>query len=112
MNERRGGDLLLFFSGWGMDPRPFRFLGTGESDVLLLFDYRKGGESPDFGSLFSSYDRVMLVAWSLGVAVANRVVREWAGRLADAVAINGTTRPVDEQFGIPADVFDGTIENL
>ena len=56
---------LLFFSGWGMDPEPFRFLPARSCDVLLVHDYRHL-QLPELEPL-AAYRQVHLAAWSMGV---------------------------------------------
>ncbi len=111
--QRNGGDgLLVFFAGWGMDPRPFEYLSARELDVMLLFDYRET-QLPD--ALLEALDRYagcFLLAWSLGVAVANLCCGTLASRFAVRAAVNGTVRPVDAEEGISPEVFDGTIRQL
>jgi len=111
---RRGGtELLLFFSGWGMDRRLADHLASSlprnpAPDLLACHDYR----TPDIdaGTLGAvrSYERLTIVAWSFGV---------WSALHADlppvahAVALNGTRSPVDRAAGIAPEVFQATLEN-
>jgi biotin synthesis protein BioG len=103
--------LLVFFAGWGMDAAPFRRLGASRWDVLAYYDYRRLDEVPCLSDV-SAYPEMALVAWSLGCAVGNRVAQEQGWLLSQALAINGTLMPEDEEAGIPARWMDATARNL
>ena len=78
--------LLLFFAGWGMDERPFLDLNPS-CDFMVCFDYL----SMDFDAgLVRGYDRIDVVAWSMGVFAASRL--DVLDRLAvfSSTAFNGT----------------------
>ena len=105
--------LLLIFGGWGTWPGLFSGYSYPEgSDVLLCCDYR----SPDFDAgLLTGYGSVDLVAWSMGVWTAAHALS--APDLEDCplkrrIAVNGTMYPVDDLRGIPARVFEGTLERM
>jgi len=56
---------------------------------------------------------VDLVAWSMGVWAAAIVFGGPAGtRFDKAVAVNGTGRPIDDAYGIPAALFHATLDNF
>ncbi|MDE5976576.1 MAG: DUF452 family protein, partial [Muribaculaceae bacterium] len=60
--------------------------------------------------LIEGYDTVILIAWSLGVYAASRYLPPC--NVTSAIAVNGTEWPVSDLYGIPSDVFKGTMENL
>lgn len=97
--------LVLFFSGWAASPVQFRHL-SATSDCWIVYDYR----SLDFPEIPAQYERVYLVAWSMGVWVASQVVRD--RRIRTATAINGTPYPESEAWGIPPAIFQGTLDRL
>lgn len=101
-----GSRLVLFFSGWAASPVQFRNLSAGGADCWIAYDYR----SLEFPQIPSRYAEIHLVAWSMGVWVASQVVPE--RRLATATAINGTPFPCHDEWGIPARIFQGTLEHL
>ena len=105
--------LLLIFGGWGTWPGLFSGYSYPEgSDVLLCCDYR----SLDFDAgLLTGYGSVDLVAWSMGVWTAAHVLSGTgleACPLRRRIAVNGTMYPVDDLRGIPARVFEGTLERM
>lgn len=100
--------LTLFFTGWGMDFRPFVDYHPVESDLLVCYDYR----TLDFDySLLGAYDEVRLVAWSMGVWAASRVFAGGEYTM-KSIAVNGTNYPVDDNRGIPGKIFEGTLNSL
>jgi len=104
--------LVLFFSGWGSDSRPFMPIPATNVDVLMLYNYQEMALPTDFHSIISEYQTVHILAWSLGVWVANEVIPSSQITINEAIAINGTLSPIDNQLGIPTDVFEGTLQNL
>ncbi len=100
--------LILFFAGWGMNGSEMGHLDAGDFDVLCFYDYRDLSELPEIDGV---YDEVYVVAWSFGVACAGPVFsRLNLPEPVKAVAINGTLKPVDDECGIPPQVFQGTLE--
>lgn len=103
--------LLLVFSGWGTDARPFRSLKVRGYDMAVVYDY----SSLDFENeaFLNGYEEVCVIAWSFGVPAAARFIKEHPGLPRTAtVAVNGTLYPVDDRRGIPRAVFDGTLDGL
>ena len=98
--------LVLFFSGWAATPVQFRHLSAGDADCWIVYDYR----SLDFPEIPEHYTEIHLIAWSMGVWVASQVVPE--SRLTTATAINGTPYPGHDEWGIPVNIFQGTLERL
>lgn len=98
-------NLIVFFCGWAMDERPFTQLQTENYDVLFVFDY--SDLKLDFD--FSKYEKKVLVAFSYGVFIASIC------NLPDfdlKIAINGTLKPIDKDFGIAPKIFDLTLNSI
>ncbi|TYA49648.1 DUF452 family protein [Aggregatibacter actinomycetemcomitans] len=97
--------LIVYFTGWGMTPLVIQHLTLPkEHDLLICYDYRDLSLNFDF----SCYESVHLVAWSMGVWVAEHVMGQTP--LLSATAINGTGLPMHDEYGIPCAVFKGTLE--
>ena len=109
LNKKQNTELILFFNGWGMDHSRFVDWSCGSYDVLAVHDFAQLEALP----YLSGYKRIHLIAWSLGIWVAAKIIAENkdAERFTTSLAINGTLNPIDAQDGIPPDIFDGTIEN-
>lgn len=113
--------LIVLFLGWGMDASPFRHLARSGFDILALWDYtgldRPGSwerDMTEFASVCGGYDEVVIVAWSYGVRIASGFLESWNASLPVTLtlAVNGTPMHVDEQYGIPPAIFDGTLQRL
>ncbi len=99
-------------NGWGCDANPFQSINSKEYDVLMCFDYRDLLIPKQVERLFENYQEVHLVAWSLGVYVANMLYLQWKDLFASKIAINGTLQAIDNLKGIPPAIFQGTINGL
>lgn len=106
--------LILCLAGWSASPELFRRLtADNDQDVWVCYDYRQ----LDFTESLAPYDKVYLVAWSLGVWVAEQlfapIIRQTASTIQwTAVAINGTGTPISDEQGIPEAIFQGTLDHL
>lgn len=97
LNKKGSGRVIVFFHGWGMDAAGVSHLQM-EDDVLMCYDYRSlDFDFPDLGH----YRCIYVVAWSMGVWAADRVISRLEMKPERCVALNGTTRPVDDEYGIP-----------
>lgn len=102
--------LLIYFTGWGTTPEVVSHLPIPEDwDYLTAYDYRELNPSdlPDL----KEYQRVHLVAWSMGVCAADELA-PYLPHLTKAIAINGTVLPVNDRYGIPNEIFKGTLDRL
>ncbi len=108
-----GGDtLLLFFNGWGMDGGPTAHLETGGFDVCICCGYEDLTVDDSTLARWKTYTRIKAAAWSMGVWAAERVLPAYGLMPERAIALNGTPFPVDDRYGIPCAVAQGTYENL
>ncbi len=98
--------LILFFNGWSRDASGVAALAADGFDVAEASDYTT--LDSDLPSLAASYPKRILIAWSLGVWAAAKVFGGSGIEFEDAVAINGTPRPVSAEFGIAPEIFEGT----
>lgn len=102
--------LILFFNGWSAAPGLFRRLSEkADADVWICHDYR----DLRFAESLDRYTDIHLIAWSLGVWVAEQIGRRYPNLpIRTATAISGTPRPIDEEYGIPPALFRATLDNL
>jgi hypothetical protein len=102
--------LVVFFGGWGTDENMFVPLCTDEFDFIMFYNY-----SADEALVLpetKTYEKITLIGWSLGVWAAEYLV-EKTGIVPDiSIAVNGTSLPVDDNYGIPVNVFEGTVNNI
>lgn len=102
-------ELLLFFSGWGMDERPFLEFLPKDRDCLLCFDYKCLSFDK---TLIEGYRSVKVVGWSMGVWAAAHILQGHELPSGERIAVNGTHFPVNDTRGIPREVFYRTLSNL
>ncbi len=102
--------LLIFYNGWGMDEQVVRHLESDNMDICACHDYREvPSDAPDH---WSNYRRITIIAWSLGVTVANWHLSKLDLPVTRTIAINGTLSPINDRFGIPEAIYWGTHESL
>lgn len=102
--------LILFFNGWAMNETPVKHLFCGDFDILVLFDYRNCEfDISQFD--FSKYEQKYLICWSMGVYVSNLFKNELKD-FDKKIAINGTTKIIDDDFGIPKKIYNVTVRLL
>jgi len=106
-------DLIVFLNGWGMDaciaaqaPAP-----TGW-DLLMFDDYAHLETSIDVAKLGARYDRMVLIAWSMGVWAAGRAFASASEVFTRAAAVNGTARPIHKRYGIPPKAYRATMSGF
>ena len=92
-----------------MDDRPFRPLMSEEYDVCMFFDFRTMGTDRDMEALFTAYKDVILIGWSMGVWVGQKIFASKRKLFTRTIAINGTLCPVDDTRGIPEKIYDDTL---
>ena len=103
--------LLLVFAGWSTRPDFYAPLSVAGWDIAIVHDYT--GLTFDY-SLLRDYGSVYVLAWSLGVVAAESAAAQLPEdiRIAAAFAVNGTTRPLSDTYGIPHDIYHGTERTL
>lgn len=105
LRDNASKNLIVFFCGWAMDEKPFKKLQVNDFDVLFVFDY--SDLTLDFD--FSKYEKKVLLAFSYGVFITSII------ELPDfdlKIAINGTLKPIDKDFGIATKIFDLTLNSI
>ena len=109
LNNSGNGSLILFFSGWSIEPEHMKFLDCQGFDVAMLHRY-DSFEIPN-GIDFTKYDDVIAITYSFGVFTGITALSKinFSG---EVFAVNGTTKPVDNRFGIRKMVFEKTLANL
>lgn len=110
LHRTRQRECILFLSGWGMDPGPFRFLPATGCDLCMVADYRQ--LEPLALEPFAGYDRLHLVAWSMGVWVAGHLLAGQTDAFDSRVALAGTLIPVDQQRGLPPENYAAMAESF
>ena len=107
LNKENNDNLIIFFAGWSFDEKPFISQNYGKNDIIIVYDYNEM-ELPKELENIDRYPKKYLLAWSMGVFVAY-LNRNFFGDFEKKTALNGTTYPVDDVFGIPEKVFKLTL---
>lgn len=106
LNKAGNDSLIIFFSGWSFDYKPFECIDCSGYDVFMYYNYVFLDEIlPD---IFCEYKKITLVSWSMGVFIAY-YLRDKLPEFSEKIAINGTPYPVDDTKGIPRKIFDLTL---
>ena len=107
-NENK--ELILFFNGWAMNETPVKHLDCAKFDILILFDYRDiNFNLAQFD--FSKYEKKYLICWSMGVYASSLFIDK-LNDFDKKIAINGTTKIIDDTYGIPVKVYKITLKLL
>lgn len=108
--DEKNNSLIVFFNGWGFDETAVKHLSCEGFDVLVLFDYQNF--EIDFKQFsFEKYEKKYLVAWSMGVYVSSLFKDEF-DCFDRKIAINGTQKIIDDEFGIPKRIYNLTIQRF
>jgi len=112
LHKNNSSKLILFMSGWGCDEMPFLRLNSDDYDFLMCYDYRDLNQIKELREELKAYDECHLIAWSLGVFVSSILFKDDKELFQTCQAMNGSLSPIDDEKGIPAAIFQGTIDGL
>jgi len=108
--REKNNHLVVLYGGWGTDENVFTPLCNDEFDFILFYNYT-ADEALVLPEM-KTYEKITLIGWSLGVWAAEYLSPK-TGIIADVtIAVNGTPIPADDQYGIPLNVFEGTLNNI
>lgn len=102
--------LIVFYGDWGTDENVFTPLVADNFDFILFYNY-----SADEALVLpetKTYKHITLIGWSLGVWAAEYLSHKTSIKPDLSIAVNGTPVPTDEHFGIPLNIFEGTLNNI
>lgn len=99
--------VTLWFLGWGFDDGAAQHMETA-GDTILLWDYTDLGHN----LRLDRWRRVEVVAWSMGVWAAERLIADGSiPHPTCATAICGTPMPCDAAMGIGGKAVEMTADN-
>ena len=113
LNKKNNPKIILFFNGWGMDENVVKHFDCEDYDVLMFYDYNTLETDFDW-NLLNNYPKKNIIAWSMGVMVGNCLAPSLALPPGEGtkIAINGTLKPIDAEFGIHPKIYDLTIKGF
>lgn len=94
-------ELIILFSGWGMDEKPYNPIKSSR-DILFVYNYTDLDSSLGFD--FSKYKKIILISFSAGVFMAS-YLKDILPNLDLKIAVNGTLHMLDDIFGLPETNF-------
>lgn len=106
----KNDQLVVLFGGWGTDENLFTPLCSDEFDFILFYNY-SADEALVLPEM-KTYRKITLIGWSLGVWAAEYLSLRTGIKPDLTIAVNGTPIPVDDQYGIPLKIFEGTLNNI
>ena len=115
--------LIILFLGWGFPPEAFSGLLKQGFDILILSGYdgmtgqeieREIKEATPYDMSGSNlwYKEIVVIGWSFGIKAASLFLKQTRIPVTMRLAVNGTESHIDDQRGIPARVFEGTLSGL
>ena len=108
LNKKNNNKLILFLNGWAMNESAVEHLNKEDFDILMINDYRNF--ELDFSQFnFEKYSEKYLICWSMGVYVSNLFIEEF-NCFNKKIAINGTNKIIDDNFGIPKKIYNLTVK--
>jgi pimeloyl-[acyl-carrier protein] methyl ester esterase len=108
--REKNDQLVVVYGGWGTDENVFVPLCNDDFDFILFYNY-SADEALVLPEM-KTYNRITLIGWSLGVWAAEYLSPKTGIKADITIAINGTPVPADDQFGIPLNIFEGTLNNI
>ncbi|HLN19588.1 MAG TPA: pimeloyl-ACP methyl esterase BioG family protein [Bacteroidales bacterium] len=108
--REKNTQLVVFYGGWGSDENTFVSLCNDEFDFIMFYNY--SADEPLILPEMKTYERIILIAWSLGVWAAEYMSLKTKIRPDLTIAVNGTPLPADETYGIPLNIIEGTLNNI
>ncbi|HEX2970590.1 MAG TPA: pimeloyl-ACP methyl esterase BioG family protein [Bacteroidales bacterium] len=103
-------ELIVVYSAWGTDERMLSPLCDDDADFVLFYNY--SADEALILPKMKEYDKITLIAWSLGVWAAEYLSPKTGIKPDVTIAVNGTPYPADEQYGIPLKIIEGTLNNI
>jgi len=102
--------LVVVYGGWGVDENVFTPLCNDEFDFILFYNY--SADEAFVLPEIKTYDKITLIGWSLGVWAAEYLSTKTGIKPDLTIAVNGTPVPADDHYGIPLNVFEGTLNHI
>lgn len=104
-------EAIVFFLGWGMPANIFDLNQDEDLDICWVNDYQHN-DFTELEEALQEYKKVHLISWSFGVLMAGKFLNQTALKLQSCIALNGVLRPIDDHYGIPKEIFQGTLDYL
>ena len=114
--ESNNKSLILFFAGWAFTPEILENYKFDDSSVLIIYDYTtiEDSDISSINKILDNYSQVNLLAWSFGVFYAQYLFNKLnlSEKIDISVALAGSIEPISSNYGIPEQIFEGTLNTL
>ena len=108
--REKNNQLVVLYGAWGTDENVFVPLCSDEFDFILFYNY-SADEALVLPEM-KTYEKITLIGWAFGVWAAEYLSPK-TGIIPDVtIAVNGTPVPADDQYGIPLNLIEGTLNNI
>jgi biotin synthesis protein BioG len=108
--REKNNQLVVLYGAWGTDENVYTPLCNDEFDFILFYNY-SADEALVLPEM-KTYEKIILIGWSFGVWAAEYLSPK-TGIIPDvSIAVNGTPIPADDQYGIPLNLIEGTLNNI
>src|SRR5674476_1404819 len=105
--REKNNQLVVLYGGWGTDENVFTPFCNDEFDFILFYNY-SADEALVLPEM-KTYKKITLIGWSLGVWAAEYLSPRTGIKPDVTIAVNGTPVPADDMYGIPLNIFEGTL---
>jgi len=106
INRQGNPACIIFFNGWGMDEHVLNDFDHSGFDVCHLNDF---SSIDPLATEEFQYNKIIIVAWSLGVCAANEILSKSGLKINQSFAINGTPWPWHDELAISHATFKQTL---
>ncbi|HEX2975753.1 MAG TPA: pimeloyl-ACP methyl esterase BioG family protein [Bacteroidales bacterium] len=104
-------ELVVIYGAWGTDENVFSNLWNDDKFDFILF-YNYSADEPLVLPEIKTYDKVTVIGWAFGVWAAEYLLPRTGIKPTLTIAVNGTPLPSHDQYGIPLNLIEGTLNNL
>lgn len=108
--REKNNQLVVLYGAWGTDENVFSPLCNDEFDFILFYNY-SADEALVLPEM-KTYEKITLIGWSFGVWAAEYLSPKTGITPDVTIAVNGTPMPADDQYGIPLNLIEGTLNNI
>ena len=108
LNRKNNKKVIVFFNGWGMDENVIN-LNFLDYDFLMFYEYLDEKIDKNLVFELEKYESSIIISWSMGVIFSTLLK---LNNMEQRIAINGTVKVINNDFGINEKIFNNTLQNL
>lgn len=104
--------LILFFNGWSLDENVISHLKVPEGFDFMHINKYQDYDIIQLEQKIKDYEEIHLIGFSIGVWFANELISATNFNFKSKIAVNGSSNTIDDNYGIPKQIFKTTLDNL